>query len=114
MTSFTPREVRQWALRNDVPCPTTGRIPKTAIDAYLLAVHGVTAEPEPEPTTEESTIGTVEMDTSDFGLVVNIPDAQDEDVETIANLLLEVVVACYRAGRAHERATMLAALGVQS
>jgi hypothetical protein len=34
-----PKAVRRWALEHDVPCTTTGRVPKAVVEAYLAA-HG--------------------------------------------------------------------------
>lgn len=109
MTAFTAREVRTWALANDVDCPRTGKVPQRVIDAYLLAVHGVTAhqgDPVDDSAAEEQP-----SDGDAFTVNVTIDAADSEAVTAIAQHLVEALWASFEAGRAAERARMLAVLG---
>lgn len=112
MTAFTAREVRTWAAANDVDCPRTGRVPQHVIDTYLLEVHGVTSDPgdlvttptaeEPEPQDEAE--GTFTIDVTISG--------HDDAAADIAQQLVNAIWRAFEAGRAAERADIVAALGI--
>lgn len=109
MPSFTAREVRTWAREHDVDCPGTGKVPQRVIDAYLLDVHGTTADPgDQDHATEPDTDSQTDTDSPGFSVTVTIPGADDMD---IAQHIVEALWSVFEAGRAAERERILGALG---
>ena len=108
MTAFTAREVRAWALAHDVECPRTGKIARHVIDAYLLDVHGVTpgTEPEPQPAAAEDPEPAFTIDVTIAG--------HDDAAAEIAQQLVNAIWRAFEAGRAAERADIVAALGMSA
>jgi hypothetical protein len=96
------KRIRAWAAEQGIPCPRTGRVPKAVVERWgreyeptggdLLPVT-ILPESEPEPAYWEVTL--------------TIPGADQEDVTVIEALLLDVVMAAYRAGMTAERSNIL-------
>lgn len=113
MPTFTAREVRAWALANDINCPPRGVVPRHVIEAYLVDVHGVTTDVGDEPLVpqDETSIETPSDGEGEaFTVSVTIPGHEDIAAE-VAQHLVNALWAAFEGGRAAERANILAALG---
>lgn len=92
LATFTARDVRAWAIENDIDCPRVGIVPRRIIDAYLEAVHG-TAVADDEASDDEP----------EWTIDLRIPGADAETVATIETLLMDVVWHAYAAGMQAQR-----------
>lgn len=110
MPTFTAREVRAWALANDIDCPPRGVVPRHVVDAYLVDVHGVTTDPGDDVQQPQAETLAVEED-ADATFTIDVTIAgHDEAAADIAQQLVNAVWRAFEAGRAAERADILAAL----
>lgn len=99
---MTPAQLRAWAAANGVDCPRTGRVPRSVYDAYNAQVVDEIAVENAEAAGEPV-----------FAVTVTIPGADQDWTDAISGHLVEAVWAAYYAGRAAERAALLAQLADQ-